>query len=444
MAVTDLASLFAGLGELAAEPGLCVVDGVAPSAVVFPRDAARLAEVLRRAHAEGLAVSPRGGGTKVALGNPPRRLDLVVGTRELNGVVELQPANLTATFQAGVTLAQAQAALRLHGQFLPLESPFPERATLGGILATNVSGPRRLAWGTARDWLIGVRVVHAEGAATKAGGKVVKNVTGFDLNKLYVGSLGTLGVIVEAAFKVAPLPAVRRTLVMRFASVASAHEAALEAHRSGPGVLAASVLDAEAVRRIPGRLPLNGSSGACLLIEVGGRKAAVERRAAEVATLLGRAGSPAMELAAPDAEALWQSVVDLGWQPEDAPALVLRCGTEPAQAGALWATAQDELARAGLRVAVAAQPPVGVLCLLGWSQSGADAMPDVLSGVVASLRRAVAPLRGYVVVQRCAPGLKARLDVWGETGLSAALMRRVKERFDPAGVLNPGRFVGGI
>ncbi|MSQ13865.1 MAG: FAD-binding oxidoreductase [Dehalococcoidia bacterium] len=433
-------SPFAGSGEQRSETALFAVDGVAPRRVVFPRDVDALAETMRQAHAERLAVSPRGGGTKLSLGNPPRRLDLVVGTQNLTGVLDHQPANLTVTAQAGTPLAALQAALAEHGQFLPLESPLPTRATVGGVLAANASGPHRLAYGTARDWLIGVRVVHADGTVTKAGGKVVKNVTGYDLNKLYVGSLGTLGVIVEATFKVAPLPTVRRTVVARFASVEAACQAALAVDRAGIGPLAAVALNAEAARRVQVASPQRTGAEALLAVELGGRPMGVARREADLLRVLAEHGAARHEVLNNASDRFWQAAVDLGWGEAEPPARAVRCGVPPSAITSIVGTIRT----LPLHLALAVQPAVGVLRAVAWADARSRTPDETLVDAVAVFRRVAALHGGYAVVERCDPALKARLDVWGDVGPSLALMRRVKEQFDPSGVLNPGRYVGGI
>ena len=189
------------------------VDGLIPSTVVSPEDVAEVSRVLSQASGEDAKVAPWGGGTQMGLGNPPTGLDLVLDLGRLDGVLFHEPGDLVAGVEAGITLEAFQERLAQRGQILPLEAPYPSRATIGGILAANASGPSRLGHGTARDWLIGIAVVRSDGAATKAGARVVKNVTGYDLNKLYTGSLGTLGVIVGATFKLSPLPPDGRTVV---------------------------------------------------------------------------------------------------------------------------------------------------------------------------------------------------------------------------------------
>ena len=182
------------------------VDGLSPRIVVMPATPHEVAAVLETANASGAAVLPRGGGTQTALGMPPQRYDVALDLKRLNGVVEYEPADLTVTVEAGMRLSELQKLLGEKGQWLPLDPPLPDEATIGGVLATNVSGPARLRYGSSRDLVIGMTVALASGEVVKSGGRVVKNVAGYDLAKLHIGALGTLGVIVQAVFKVAPLP----------------------------------------------------------------------------------------------------------------------------------------------------------------------------------------------------------------------------------------------
>jgi len=210
-----------GQEHVVAGPGAAryAVDGQVPRAVVLPGSVEEVSGILAVASAEGLKVVPWGGGTKMAFGGLPEHVDLVLGLSRLSGAVDHEPGDMTASFRAGTLLKEAQAVLGRHGQFIALDPPDADRATLGGILATNSSGPRRLRYGASRDLVIAIRVVHADGKVTKAGAKVVKNVTGYDLGKLYIGSLGTLGIIVEASFRLYPVPPVEKTCLAPVAAV---------------------------------------------------------------------------------------------------------------------------------------------------------------------------------------------------------------------------------
>jgi glycolate dehydrogenase FAD-binding subunit len=190
-----------------------LIDGKQPKLVCRPQSVEQIAAALRLCSEAEAAVIPRGGGTAMAIGNLPRRADVVIETGKLNHVIEHDHANLTATVQSGITLNAVQTSLAPEKQFVPLDAPFPERATIGGIVTTNLNGPRRSYYGSVRDLVIGMRVVLASGEQIKAGGKVVKNVAGYDMCKLFVGSLGTLGIVTEVTLRMAPIAERTATLI---------------------------------------------------------------------------------------------------------------------------------------------------------------------------------------------------------------------------------------
>ncbi|MDP8921479.1 MAG: FAD-binding oxidoreductase, partial [Chloroflexota bacterium] len=230
--------------------GSLLVDGVRPSFACAPANETELAEVVRAANAAGAAVVPWGGGTRMSLGFPPRAADVVVQTHRLGEIVEYEPADLTVTVQAGMTLADLQARLRAEGQMLALDPAAADRAAIGGLTSANASGPLRLMYGSARDLVIGTRVANADGVISKAGGRVVKNVAGYDLNKLYIGALGTAGIVVELSFKLHPLPQAQGMLAAAFASIEDAGRAVATLMRSALGPAAVELLDAAGARAV--------------------------------------------------------------------------------------------------------------------------------------------------------------------------------------------------
>ena len=250
--LTDLVGP-AGVAGAEALPGYAI-DGQTPRAAVQPADRAAVSSVMEWAAAQDAAVAPRGGGTMSGLGNVPARLDLALDLRKCSRVLDFQPDDLTVTVEAGMTLDVLHAALAQGRKYLPLEAPHPARATIGGILSTNFTGPRRFAYGLPRDWLIGIAVVSPGGGESKAGGRVVKNVTGYDLNKLYTGALGTLGVIVEASFKLTPVPRYSKALIACFQSASGTADAPVGAAQAlvnqGYAPQGIQVLDQAAARRI--------------------------------------------------------------------------------------------------------------------------------------------------------------------------------------------------
>ena len=415
------------------------IDGLVPTAVVQPGSREAIAEVLRWAAAEKLAVAPRGGGTQMSLGNTPRKLDVVLDLSKYNRLLDYQPADLTATVEAGITLQTFQRELAQGGNLASLEAPMADRATVGGILAANSNGSLRHSYGPARDWLIGISVVGPDGVETKAGGKVVKNVTGYDLNKLYTGSLGTLGVIVEATFKLSPLPTDSGALVAVFPSMQAAVAEArnLLAQIYAPqGVHVANALTA-AQLDLPVTVPTDGG---CVIAFCTGRSRAVQRRLEESALLLRERGSSQVErLDEPSGTALLRRLTDLSWSAETTPRLGLKINVSPSLVAKSIAWHQDSgVGSPG----VLADAGFGSVRMFWWD---ADAIPESgVSEAITRLRNLAKESGGSAVVEHCPLSAKGQLDVWGESSVEVELMRRIKHTFDPLGTLNPGRFMGRL
>ena len=455
--LTDLLGPNALLPPGQYSPEHYAVDGVVPQAVVQPADRESIARLLRWAAHRQVSVFPRGGGVLNALGNVPARVDVVMDLSRYNRVLDYQPADLTATVEPGVTLQTLRRELAQGDKFVPLEAPLAERATIGGILAANVSGPLRYSYGLPRDWLIGISVVGADGVESKAGGKVVKNVTGYDLNKLYTGSLGTLGVIVEATFKLAPRPDAGAALVASFPSVESGIDAgrSLIAQVYAPQGL--QVVNRSAARQLG--LDAAPGDGVVVLVFIAGRPRAVARRLEESARLLRESGASGVDsLDDTASQSLLRQLTDLGWSDATTPYLGLKVNLPPDRVSKLvaaLATTEDS--------GIVADPGFGAVQLLRWPEKTAnDAGPSAgldnaaASGIVDEIdeidriRQAARNLGGTVVVEHCPPSVKAQIDVWGkpaansESGAELEIMRRIKQNFDPSGILNPGRFIGKL
>ena len=301
----------------------CAASPRLPEVTVKPRERREVAELLRWASANGVTVSPVGGGVFAGLGNISSEADVALNLTRLDRVLDFQPADLTATVEAGITFNVLRDELRRGDKFVPLESPQPHRSTVGGILATGHSGPMRHSYGLPRDWLIGISVVGADGVETKAGGRVVKNVTGYDLNKLYTGSLGTLGVIVEASFKLAPVPDTWAGITATFRTTAEAVEAGralVEQVYAPQGIQVVS-------RAVAERIGLAMAAGheAAIVAIVNGRPRAVARRIDGAAKLLGDAGATNVDSAPEsDTQRLLARLADLPWAETDPPQLAIK------------------------------------------------------------------------------------------------------------------------
>jgi glycolate oxidase FAD binding subunit len=398
------------------------VDGVEPSVVVEPATIEEISEVMKLASREGLAVSPRGGGTKMGLGNPPREVDLILSTARMDEVIEHVPGDQIVRVQAGVKLEDLQAMLAESDQMLGLDPP-EEGATIGGVVAANSSGPRRLRYGTVRDLIIGIKIVLADGTVAKAGGKVVKNVAGYDLSKLFTGSLGTLGVIAEANFRLHPI---RETARTTFLEVDDYHEIAHVVQGLTHSSFSQFVLDALEMR-------WEGDRGVIAALFEGIEPAAEVQAATAVEVL--RSHGEARVLGEDDGDAFWEQFARRPWATGD---VALKISAPPADLTAVIDAVLGAAGRVGAEARLSGHAGTGVTFV------GLSGGEDALAEVVDQVREIRVRRGGSVVVQAAPLGVKEKLDVWGPAGDYLGLTRRVKEKFDPGYTMNPGRFLGGI
>ena len=415
------------LEELAVQAGLGAavragsdedaVDGVRPRLVAVPASGEALAATLAWASSEGLSVRVLGGGTKQDWGTPGGAVDLLLSTAALSSVVEHRHGDLTATVEAGATLAAVNATLAAHGQRLPWDPPWPEQATIGGIVATNDSGPRRHAHGVPRDSIIGVTVARIDGRVAKAGGIVVKNVAGYDIARLLTGSFGCLGVILTATFKLAPAPPASRTVEVTVDSLEKAAPIAVD--------LAGSSLTPTAIEI--------AWAPARLLVRFESVEASVAQQAEAARAIVGQRGSVVV-LGAEDAQAAWNRHA-ARWSPGGT---LVKLSTVPAELFPTLVWLRDRAATAGLEMAATGRAGLGVVDVR------LDGPLDAQAGLVNALRERLPGGRGSAVVRRGEPELRQRIDAWGPIGDGMRVMMAIKRQFDPAGLLNPGRGPGGL
>src|SRR5579872_3086491 len=393
------------------------VDRTSPRLLLEPGTAEELASILKAATAAGLHVIPRGGGSKMEWGNAPSHANVIVSTRRLRRVLEHAHSDMTATVEAGCTIQQLQNTLAEHGQRLALDPLWPEKATIGGVLATNDSGSLRIRFGSLRDLIIGITLALPDGTLAKSGGKVVKNVAGYDLPKLATGSQGTLAVITQAVFRLHPLP--RETRLISF-SVPD-HKAA--------NSLVLSILDSTLV---PSGLQLRFTSPARLEIDVRfeGTTAGCEEQRAQTLRL----AAPATEIGCDPT--IWKAPETL-WNGTE-PAVVAKFSLLPSALDTFLSQLSQISERLQLSSRIVAQG-VGVGLLRFEAQDCA-----ALLVAIHELRRQVESAAGSFSVLHCPAEIKSKIDVWGSAGDALQLMRNIKARFDPTGTLNPGRFIGGI
>jgi glycolate oxidase FAD binding subunit len=402
-----------------------VVAGVQPQIVVEPGSAEELAQVLKLANEAALAVIPRGGGTKLTWGNPPRRADVVLSTARLNHIVEHAWADLTVTVEAGCTVQNLQETLAQHGQRLALDAAWPDRATVGGILSTNESGALRLRFGSLRDLIIGVTLALPDGTLASSGGKVVKNVAGYDLPKLATGALGTLGVITRAIFRLHPVPRNSRTMTIVARDVSEVQKLILAIQDSK---LAHTAMQARISAETPAEIDV--------LFE--GTEAGLAAQQTQIRKLVAQAG---VREGAQDVwmarQELW-SVSNLGASgPQGSATAIAKISILP--------TSLAATIRCVTRTAADAQQlrwrAIIQATGIGWLRL--EGKPAALYAALQSLRNELERDGGSLVMQE-QPALSASFDAWGDPGDALPLMRAVKQQLDPKGTLNPGRFVGGI
>jgi len=387
------------------------VDGLLPSTVMRPEDAEDAARGLRLCDLAPAAVVVWGGGTQMRLGAPPRRYDVAFSTERMTRLLEYEPADLTCRVEAGMRLRDLQATLREQGQRLPLDPPHPEQATVGGVVAANTNGLSRGRYGTVRDWVIGIAVAYPSGKVARAGGKVVKNVAGYDLMKLHIGALGTLGVVAEVNFKVQARPEMEAMLLVHFEAPAPALEVGLKLAHQYLAPATAIVQD--------------GAGGRWdLALKLEGYAREVQAAKDQAVRFVRDAGGAVEDAETPPG--FWDVARDWSTPADDD--VVLRA-IVPLAASPLLVAAVPPDAR------VLAQPASGVVDIR---------VPAPAAAATLSRLRTAAGAEGQVVVVAAPVALKEALDIWGPPPPGFPIMRALKQALDPNGILNPGRFVGGI
>ena len=412
-----------------------VVEGRTPEAAVFPGSVEEVAAVVGLAAEAPLPVTPWGGGTAASVGMPAARAGLVLGFSRLNRLVEHEPGDLTATVEAGMTVAALQSALRSRGQWLSLDPPDAERATVGGVLAANASGPRRHLYGTARDLLIGVTVVTADGAVVKGGGKVVKNVAGYDLPKLFIGSYGTLGIIVEATVKLRPLPADERLVCVAFDRLKDAAAAVRAVMASDLIPNAIELLDAAAS---PALLP--SGAGAVLVVGFDGLPEQVEWQCAELSRLAAACGG---REARPLSQDVWPRLATAARGAFGTVTAVMTFSVLPTEVAELMEHGAEVARARRIQSAWTAHAGVGQVSAALLSDREPQE-PGPVAAVLGEWRTMARTGGGHATLEWAPLAVKSQVPVWDDPGAAGRIMQRIKAQLDPHNLLNPGRFVAGI
>jgi glycolate oxidase FAD binding subunit len=404
-------------------------DGRFAHATDRPSTLEDLGEVVARRVLEGHAIYPQGGATALEYGGIPAKPGVAIDLRRLDRVVDYPSADMTITVEAGITLGRLREVLAEKGQRLALEAPQCERATLGGIFATNASGPRRFGLGRARDQIIGIRYVDAQGQTIKGGGRVVKNVAGYDLPRLMTGSMGTLGIIAEMTLKVRPLPEASALVWIRFRRLVDAAQAVDRLNTSGTRPVSIELMNGPAASRIALTRDLPVEEWV-VVVGFEDNEASVAWQLDRLTIELGR--TDLIILQDENSGPLWSALVDS--QADEEGPLTIAVNHKPsASLGFLptldstrWAI-QSHAGNGIIRAHLLEEPTI-----------------EEIAPEVDRLRLEAVSLGGNLTLPRCPTAWKERLGVWGQSRGDWAMAEKVKAALDPAGVLNPGRFVGKI
>ena len=433
------------------------VDGRMPSAVVRPGSSEEIVQVVKFAAAEKLAIVVMGARTKLGIGLPPRQFDLALDMTRLNRVLAYDPGDLTLCVEAGVPLCDVQRTLAEHGQFLPLEVPFMSRTTVGGTIASGVDSPLRQFYGTARDYILGLEFVTGEGIAAKSGGRVVKNVTGYDIHKLLAGSLGTLGVITRINLRTFPRPSNTRGFVASFETCEGVLALRNRIAKSPLTLLtleilsprAAELLSGEAAARIePTPLPtsLLSSKHWTLTASFAGNENVLARYGRELREMAELSGANNAEIV--DEK---QVAGVFGRQREFVPIMlessaattILKMSVLPSRMADLLGFAAEAADENALPWAAMARG-VGVIYFALLPVEMTDQTMKKVAQAANKIFAGCSKLDGNATIPWCPSEWKPALNIWGPNRSDFELMRKLKNLFDPGGVLSPGRFAAGI
>jgi glycolate oxidase FAD binding subunit len=425
------------------------VDGKKPKVVVTPATIDEVSSVVAYASQEHHAIIPRGNGTKMEMGGIPKKMDIVLSTGRLNRITDRDCENLTLSAESGLTLGEVQRGLAKVGKgyFLPLDPPFTDEATLGGIVATNSSGPKRLLYGSARDMMIGAKAVFPNGDIVVSGGKTVKNVSGYDMCKLLIGSYGTLGILCEMTFKLLPLPEKEATLGLSFAVLEGADGFVRELRSSQLIPSSVEILNGLAVQKMRYSMSMPPNGNYLVAVGLDGVAESIDRQVSEMSEMGKKHGTlEAVTLDAEKHQAFWVALRDfsLRLRDEDSNVISMKSNFLISKCGEVLGSYEKIAQGLGIHCAFLSHAGNGILYIHVLPGKGFRSKVDSLVELIEKLTAEAAKNGGGLVVESSPPSIKKKVDVWGQSRSDYLVARRLKEQIDPAGILNVGRFVGGI
>ena len=426
-----------------------LLDGKKPKIVVSPGTINEVSKIVAYANQRHLTIIPRGNGTKMETGGIPKKMDIVLSTNRLNRITDSDCENLTLSAESGITLNEAQKSLAKVGKgyFLPLDPPFTDEATLGGIVATNSSGPRRLLYGTARDLIIGTKAVFPNGDLVVSGGKTVKNVSGYDMCKLLIGSYGTLGIICEITFKLLPLPEKEATLLLSFARLEEADGFARELRGSQLIPSSTEILNATAVQKMKYSMSMPPNGNYLVAIGVEGVTESIDRQISQLGEMGKKYGVlEAVTLDSEKHQAFWIAIRDLSYALTEGNSNLISLKTTflISKCGEMIGSYEKIAREFGIDGALICHSGNGILYSYLLPGKNFRSKIESLVELIGKLTSEAVKNGGNLVVESSPLSIKKKVDVWGQFRGDYLVVRRLKEQIDPVGILNIGRFVGGI
>ena len=415
------------------------VDGLTPKSIERPETINELSDVLSTVHSHGLSAIPWGGGTRIKVGNIPSSYDVAIDLSGFIGKIEHEPGDMTVVVNAGVTLSTLNKLLAAEGQRMPFEVRNPDKATIGCSVASNAPGHRQSSTGGIRDWVIGMQTVLADGTVTKSGGRVVKNVQGYEMHRLNTGAFGTLGIVSQIAFKLVPIPAEQQTIIAWFDDDKTAASVGMSFVNGLFMPEAITLVSGPAAKRV---VTANGESLPpeniwALLIRLGGGVRSVERQVNEVVGTVGSQGASGYSvLNDSEASRTWSEIDAINKQAEISARLISRPSI-----------ALNTMSAMEKHSEINADSGISSMTDLGFGSTSITANPlnDAESlNVTRLINNQLLQTSGSFVIEACPLSIKQEMDVFSHVGNSINLMRRIKHEFDPHYTLNPGRFVGKI
>lgn len=404
--------------------GKAVINPSNSCCLVFPKTVAEIAAIIKQARQQQWRILICGNGSKLDWGGLSKDIQLVVSTQKCDRLIEHAIGDLTVTVEAGMKLVDLQALLRSHNQFLPIDPVYSETATMGGIVATADTGSWRQRYGGIRDMLLGLSFIRADGAIAKAGGRVVKNVAGYDLMKLFTGSYGTLGLISQLTFRTYPLPESSQTILLTGTPSAIA-QATQTIRNSG---LTPSTLDLVSASMVQ-QLALGNDIG--LVVRFQTITPSVEQQSAQLEAIAQELNLAVSNYNNSDEISLWQRLSKTIRIPGTTSAIICKIGIAPHKA-VDFLRQLPEIGVGNLAI-IHGGSGIGYLQLVG---------EDI--AVIAKMRSHCQQHQGFLTILTAPQPIKEQWDVWGYTGNALKTMQAIKDKFDPNHILNPGRFVGNI